>query len=301
MKRIILLLFVITFSGCEKEGMSDDGGYSVCKSGNIVAISTNNGCNLYDATNPSSPALLAGIDAGYSDGIAIKENILFISSDGSLSAYDISTPRSPVKKGSVTSNIGVIFLKDTLLFLKSYTALEIINIKDPENMKKAGEYNFGTSNGGNGIYVTGSTIYLANGVLQQYSFSSDLKISLVKTFSYPVFLFSSDGKYLYTTTYNDGVKIFNIEDNKNVHQESFLSFGKTWGISYSEGFLYVVSPFGGLTKVDISNMSSPVVVTKTTDKYQAHGILYDNGYLFVAGTVRGFFVLDADDLSVVFD
>ncbi len=292
---------MVTFSGCEKEGMADDGGYNVCKSGNIVAMSTNNECILFDATNPASPVSLARIDAGYSDGVAIKDNTLFISSDGSLNAYDISAPQFPVKTGSLTSDIGVICLWDTLLFLKSYSALEIINIRDPENMKKAGKYSFGTSNYGNGIYVTGRTIYVATGVLQQFSYSSDFKISLVKTFSLSVFSISSDGKYLYTTTYDDGARIFNIEDDKNVYQESFVSFGKTWGITHSEGFLYVVSPWDGVTRVDISNISSPVVVNKTKDKYHAHGIVYDNGYLYVAGTVRGFFVLDADDLSVVFD
>jgi hypothetical protein len=301
MKRIILLLFLVIFSRCKKEGMSDDGGYNICKSGNIVAISTNNGCNLYDVTDPSSPVLLARINAGYSESVAIENNTLFISSDGLISAYDISVPRSPVKKGSITSGIGVIYLKDTLLFLKTYPAIEIINIKDPENMKKEGNYNFDTGNYGNGIYITDSIIYVAAGVLQQFFFSSDLKISLIKTISLSAFSISSDGKYLYATTYNDGARIFNIEDFKNVHQDGFISLGKAWGISHSEGFLYVVSPWEGVKKVDISNISHPVMLKKTNDRYQAHGIVYDNGYLFVAGTVRGFFILNADDLSVVFD
>jgi hypothetical protein len=297
----VLLLIQVAFSGCEKEGMADDGGYNICKSGNIVALTTNNGCTLYDATNSASPVTLATIDVGYSDGIAIKDNTLFISSDGSLYAYDISTPQSPVKAGSLTSDLGSICLLDTLLFMRSTSALSIINVKDPAKMKKVESYSFGTVNYGNGIYTTGRTIYVATGTLQQFAYSTDLKISLVKSFSLSVFSISSNGKYLFTTTYDDGARIFNIEDNKNVYQESFLSFGKTWGITHSEGFLYVVSPFGGVTKVDISNVSSPVVVNKTKDIYQAHGIVYDNGFLYVAGTVRGFFVLNADDLSVVFD
>jgi hypothetical protein len=195
----------------------------------------------------------------------------------------------------------VIGLKDTLLFLKTYSAMEIINIKDTENMKKAGNYNFGTGNYGNGIYITDSIFYVATGVLQQFSFSSDLKISLVKTISFSAFSISSDGKYLYATTYNDGARIFNIEDFTNVHQEGFISLGKTWGITHSEGFLYVVSPWEGVKKIDISNISHPVMLKKTNDRYQAHGIVYDNGYLYVAGTTRGFFVLNADDLSIVFD
>jgi hypothetical protein len=281
--------------------MSDDGGYNICKSGNIVAISTNYGCILYDVTDPASPVLQTRINEGYSESVAIENNTLFISSDGLLNAYDISVPQSPVKKGSITSGIGVIGLKDTLLFLKTYSAMEIINIKDPENMKKAGNYNFGTGNYGNGIYIIDSIFYVATGVLQQFSFSSDLNISLVKTISYSAFSISSDSKHLYATTYNDGARIFNIEDFRNVQQEGFISLGKTWGITHSEGFLYVVSPWEGVKKVDISDVSNPVLVIKTKDIYQAHGIVYDNGYLYVAGTVRGFFILDADDLSVVFD
>lgn len=298
---LILLLLLAAFSGCEKEGMADDGGYNICKSGNIVALTTNDGCILFDAANPASPSALARIDVGYSDGVAIKDNTLFISSDGSLHAYDISTPQSPVKAGSLTSDLGSICLLDTLLFMRSSSAVAIINVKDPAKMKKVGSYSFGTVNYGNGIYATGRTIYVATGNLQQFSYSTDLKISLVKSFSLSAFSISSNGKYLYTTTYDDGARIFNIEDNKNVYQESFLSFGKTWGIIHSEGFLYVVSPFGGVSKIDISNVKSPVVVSKTKDKYQAHGIVYDNGYLYVAGTTRGFFVLNAEDLSVVFD
>jgi hypothetical protein len=281
--------------------MADDGGFKICKSGNIVAISTNDGCNLYDVTDPSSPALLAKINEGYSEGVAIEDNTLFISSDGSLSAYDISIPRSPVKKGSITAGVGVISVKDTLLFLKTYPALEIINISDPENMKIAGTYNFSTGNYGNGIYITDSIIYVSTGNLQQYSFSSDLKISLIKTFSYSAYSISCNGKYIYATTYDDGARIFNIEDFRNVRQVGSISLGKTWGISHSEGFMYVVSPWEGVKKIDISNISDPVMLQKTNDKYQAHGIVYDNGYLYVAGTIRGFFVLDADDLSVVFD
>jgi hypothetical protein len=298
---LILLLLPVAFSGCEKEGMADDGGYNICKSENIVAISTNNGCILFDATNPESPVTLANVNVGYSDGVAIKDNTLFISSDGSLHAYDISTPQSPVKTGSLISDLGSICLYDTLLFLRNTSGVEIINIKDPAKMKKEGSYSYGTINNGNGIYTTGNTIYVATGVLQQFSYSSDFKISPVKSFSLSAFSISSDGKYLYTTTYDDGARIFNIEDDKNVYQESFVSLGKSWGITHSERFIYVVSPFGGVTKVDISNISNPVVVSKTKDVYQAHGIVYDNGYLYVAGTIRGFFVLDADDLSVVFD
>jgi hypothetical protein len=233
--------------------------------------------------------------------VAIKDNTLFISSDGSLNAYDISTPQSPVKTGSLTSELGSICVYDTLLFLRKSSAVEIINIKDPAKMERLGTYSYGTINSGNGIYTTGNKIYVATGVLQQFSYSSDFKISLVKSFSLSAFSISSDGRYLYTTTYSDGARIFNIEDDKNVYQESFISLGKSWGITHSEGFIYVVSPFGGVTKVDISNVSSPVVVSKTKDKYQAHGIVYDSGYLYVAGTTRGFFILDADDLSVVFD
>jgi hypothetical protein len=297
----VLLLLQVTFFGCGEEGMADDGGYNICKSGNIVALTTNNGCLLYDATNPASPVKIATIDVGYSDGIAIKDNTLFISSDGSLHAYDISTPQFPIRKGSLTSDLGSICLWDTLLFMRSSTELAIINVKDPAKMKKAGSYSFGTINYGNGIYATGSSIYVATGNLQQFSFSTDLKISLVKSFSLSAHSISSDGKYLYVTTFEDGARIFNIEDDKNVYQESFVSLGKSWGITHSEGFIYVVNPWGGVKKVDISNIKNPVLVKTTNDKYQAHGIVYDNGYLYVAGTIRGFFVMDADDLSVTFD
>jgi hypothetical protein len=297
----VLLMLQITFSGCEKEGMADDGGYNICKSGNIVALSTNNGCTLYDAANPASPVKLSTIDIGYSDGVAIKENTLFISSDGTLYAYDISTPHSPVKTGSLTTDLGSICLLDTLLFLRNSSELAIINVRDPAKMKKEGSYSFGAINYGNGIYATGSTIYVATGILQQFSFSSDLKISLVRKFSNSAFSLSSDGKYLYATNYEDGARIFNIEDDENVYQAGFVSLGKSWGITHSAGFIYVVNPWGGVKKIDISNVQSPVLVNETNKKYQAHGIVYDNGYLYVAGTTRGFFVMDADDLSVVFD
>jgi hypothetical protein len=168
-------------------------------------------------------------------------------------------------------------------------------------MKKEGSYSFGTVSYGNGIYATGRTIYVATGTLQQFSYSTDLKISLVKSFPLSAFSISSDGKYLFTTTYDNGARIFNIEDDKNVYQESHVSFGKSWGITHAEGFIYVVNPFGGVTMIDISNVKSPAVVNTSNDKYQAHGIIYDNGYLYVAGTIRGFFIMDADDLSVVFD
>jgi hypothetical protein len=297
----VLLLIPISFSGCEKEGMADDGGYNICKSGNIVAVSTNNGCNLLDVTNPASPAVLASINVGYSDGVAIKDNTLFISSDGFLYAYDISTPQSPLKEGSLTSDLGSICLLDTLLFLRNSSAVAIINVTDPAKMIKESSYSFGTVNYGNGIYATDGTIYAATGIVQQFSFSTDLKISLVKSFSLSAFSFSSDGKYLYATNYEDGARILNIEDSKNVYQESFISLGKSWGITHSDGFIYVVNPWGCVKKIDVSNVKKPVLVSTTKDKYQAHGIVYDNGYLYVAGTIRGFFVLDADDLSVIFD
>lgn len=301
MKKIILLLFLVTFSECRKEGMSDDGGYNICKSGNFVAISTNDGCNLYDVTNPASPVGLARINTGYSDGVAIQDNTLFISSDGSLHAYDISNPQYPVKRGSLTSDLGSICVQDTLLFLRSYSEVAIINVSDPVKMKKEGFYTFATGNYGNGIYATGHTIFAATGTLQQFSFNADFKISLEKSFSLSAHSISSDGKYLYVTTFDNGARIFNIEDDQHVYQESFINLGKSWGVTHSEGFIYIVNPWGGVKMVDISNIKNPVLVMTSNDKYQAHGIIYGDGYLFVAGTTRGFFVLDADDLSVVFD
>jgi hypothetical protein len=297
----VLLFFHVAFSGCEKEGMADDGGYNICKSGNFAAVSTNNGCNLYDVTNPSSPAVLATINVGYANGVAIKDITLYISTEGKLYAFDISTPQSPVQKGSLTSELGSICLLDTLLFLRGPSTMAIINVRDPANMKREGSYSFGTINYGNGIYAIRNSIYVATGNLQQFSFGTDLKISLVKSFSLSAHSISSDDKYLYVTTFEDGVRIFNIEDDKNVYQESFVSLGKSWGITHSEGFIYVVNPWGGVKKVNISNIENPVLVKTTNDKYQAHGIVYDNGYLYVAGTIRGFFILDAYDLSVVSD
>lgn len=297
----LILLTLFGFSSCEKEGMSTDGGYDIHKCGNFVAMSTNNGCILYDVAIPASAKILSRVNVGYSQGVFIKDNSLFISTDGFLYAYNLSTPSSPVKLGSIASSIATIFVKDTLAFLKNGSGVKIINIKDPANMTKVGEYRFVTIATGEGIYATDHMIYTADGNLKQLSYTNNGEISLIQSYSIPAFTISSDGSYLYIGTYKDGAVIASIADENNVYQVGSVTFSKTWGITHSAGFLYVASSFGALTKVDISDVYNPKVVDKTSDKYAAHGVFYDNGYLFVAGTEESMFILDAEDLSVVYN
>jgi hypothetical protein len=301
--KILTISFFVsfTFSGCKKEGMAADGGYGVFKSGNIAAMTTNNGCNLYDVTNPASASLVSSIDIGYSDGVFIRGNTLFVSTADVLYAYDISDPESPGQLGSIQASIANIFVSDTLMFLKNADEVEIINCKEPGNMSRIGEYKFGSVGNGSGIYAKEDIIYATNGELHQLKFTAAGVITHIRSIPGPAFSFSFDDNYLYVATYLSGAKIVSIADKNNVYTTGSVDFGKTWGITHSSGYMYVASSFSGLTKVDVSNVKSPMVVSKTKDQYAAHGVFYDNGYLYAAGTERGFFILNADDLSVVFD
>jgi hypothetical protein len=294
------VLFLFSSSGCEK-GMADDGGYEIFKFGNVVAMTTNNGCILFDVTTPESASVVSRIDIGYSNGVSIVGNTLFISSDGEMYSYDIKNPSSPVKSGSIVTSIASIFVRDTLAFLKTADGVEIISIKDPSHMLKLAEYKFSTIGYGCGIYATGDRIYATNGDLKQLSYNSYGDISLLKTIPGPAHSISSDGNFLYIATYSTGAKIVSIQNKNNVYNTGSIDFGKTWGVTHSEGFMYVASSYTCISKVDVANKNSPLLISQTGDKFACHGIYYDDGYLYVAGTERGFFILNAEDLSVVFD
>jgi hypothetical protein len=281
--------------------MADEGGYQVHKSGNLAVMSTNNGCKIWDVSEPSEARLLSRINSGFTEGVRILGNTLFVSSAAGFQAWSIVQPESPEMIGSLPLERATICIRDTLAFLKNDFGVDIVNCKDPRRMVRIGEYRFGETAYGYGIYASEKYIYTTTGVLRQLSYNRNGEIALVRTFSRDAWGLSSDGSFLYASTYTDGAGIFNIQNESNVIHVSDVQTGKTWGITHSPGFMYVSNIYGSLTKITIEDVQNPRVVGHSDDRYAAHGIFYDNGLIYAAGTKQGFFILNAEDLSVVFN
>jgi hypothetical protein len=298
---IIIILFAMSFNSCEEFEMEDEGGYEIHKSGNLAAITTNYGCKIWNVSVPEKAKLLSRISVGYSNGVRIKENTIFISSAGILYAYNISDPGSPELVGSVSCAIGTIFIKENWLFIKDVGAVTIIDATDPSNMTILGEHKFRRAGNGWGIYVKGEYIYTANDNLWQLKYDSIGQIFDPKPTTTYAWGMASDGNYIYLSTNDGGLKVVDISDPLNLQQVCSLNCGATWGISYSDGFVYVIDQHIGPRKIDISNVTSPKQTLKISDSFAGHDILFDNGYLYCAGTYNGFYILDAVDLSIVFN
>lgn len=298
---LFLLAAVVLVSSCEEFEIADENGYEICVSGNIVAMSTNNGCKLWDVSNPSDAELLSAIKVGYTAGVLIKGSVLYVSAASALYAFDISIPGSPEQIGSISCAMGSLYALDNRLFLKGSDNVVIINIENPQSMTILDEHRFASVGYGSGIFAEDGYIYATNGYLWQLKYDLNGQISDPVNITDNAWGLKSDGNYIYLTTYGWGIKIVDITDHEKAHTESGLDCGEAWDLTFSEGYLYVSDQHAGVKKIDITDINHPVQVLKSNDKFCAHGISFDSGFVFCAGGSHGFFILDTSDLSATFN
>ncbi len=125
----------------------------------------------YSLADPTNPQLVNSFTASGSNRIVVDGSYAYVAdTSGVLDIYDISATTSPQQKGSYTASavIGRVSIKNNRAYLVPYmdpnqsttSMLEIVNVTDPNNPVKLGE--FALPGLGNNVFVpdSGNLVYV---------------------------------------------------------------------------------------------------------------------------------------------
>ncbi len=224
----------------------------------------NNSMVYYLLSSGSGPiASPTGISGSMARFTIVNDRMYTVSTSSSLNIFNISSPNNPTfsNKINIRGSIETIFsLKDNL-FIGSPTGMLIYNISSPDNPVLAGQFSHGRScdpviADNNYAYVTlhsGSVCGGAINELDILQLNNLTNSQLIKTYNLtsPHGL-SKDGNLLFICDGDDGLKVFEASDIKNLRLIKHISNLQTYDVIANNNIALVVAK-NGLYQFDYSN------------------------------------------------
>jgi prepilin-type N-terminal cleavage/methylation domain-containing protein len=272
--------------------------------------------------NWASPLQVASIDvSGNQNGlkVQVKGNYAYMVRDGGTNflIIDVTSPASPSIVGSLTLNgtLNNIFVSGSYAYVASSDnseELQIINISTPSSPSVAGTFNNPGNSNALGVYVVGSTAYLALGGNDEFSIinvSTPSSPSLISTLNVTSdaneLVVSGNYAYLASDNNSEELQVIDISTPASPSQVASLNLSgnsnaDTIAISGSTLFIGQGST---LYTINVSTPTSPSVLgsisTSGTVSDIALNLGNGNTYVFIATTDNSleFQVIDVSVLS----
>mgnify|MGYP002641196654 CR=1 FL=1 len=181
--------------------------------------------------------------------------------------------------------------------------LEIIDISDPANLVELGR--IGTPSSARGIAVSGSYVYVANGVDGLRIIDVSIPSSPQEVSFLDVAIMVTDvavsGNYAYVTdaaglTVTGGLHIIDVSTPSSPQEVGLFVMGvdDALAVAVSDSYAYVTGEYNGLQIIDVSTPSSPQGVDSFDDTYScAYGVAVSGSYAYVAyGDSHGLRIFD---------
>ncbi len=281
--------------------------------GDKAYVSMNNGdsyvysINVFDISNPASPALLGSIDFPCCIfGVYAVGNYVYVSGpENKLIIVDVSDPANPVEKGSH----GIISL-ERLVVSGNYAYVTsdgnevwVVDISNADAPAYTGNYS--SPSVAKDVAVSGEMLYVAcaNKSLRVVDVSNPANPS--ETGSYntpgPALGVYTSGNYAYVSAMQEGLRIIDVSDPGNPFESgSVTGIGQTVRISGSGNYVYITAA-NVVTMIDVSDASQPQVVgnyeTESGSSGKIDDVLGIGKYIFVADSYEGFYILQNDLIS----
>ncbi|MCW4012945.1 MAG: hypothetical protein NWF07_08130 [Candidatus Bathyarchaeota archaeon] len=297
MKRALLPLIIIaslSFSivnalEIEQVGVYDFGvAYDVAVEDDIAYLSGNDGVDIFNITDKTSPVKLTRITNTPNGalGLYITENILYISATSNgLKIADVSDPAHPEVVGTVSEVDGIeVYVCQEYAYVASGTSFSIIDVTDPSNPER-----LSTVHGNERVYkihAVDDTLYIGevNQGLLVYDITDPTDPEYIRTVSGTTGIFDMDsqGDTLYLGCHGNGVKILDITDRQNPQIiGSHNNGGEAYGICIVDDLLMVADLQQGIEILDVSNPRSPTLEARWTTTHP-HEIAGDTEYVYLA-------------------
>ncbi|MFH1862654.1 MAG: T9SS type A sorting domain-containing protein [bacterium] len=279
---------------------------SACPYGDYLYVTAEDyGLQIVDCSDPNNLEL---VDIIYTGGetyeVVVVDNWLYVSIGiAGLAVYDITNPEAPEfmfiwnTTGGKARGLypfpsndylavadysnGVYILDLTYPWVPTWNAT--VSIPTFVATTVTGAENYGAC----AYWQEGIQTFNTNGSVLDY-----LDIGLMCAGVYSV------GDYLYVIKGDSGLGIVNCESPNNLYLETNLPVtGQSWNCKVMGNIAYVANMLDGLTVVDISDRSNPVVVDNHPTGFWAKDVLItpDQEYLYVADFATGIHIFDLDD------
>ncbi len=266
-----------TLKGSYTSGANDGVWRDVVVQGKYAYISSgNNGMEILDISNPSSPVLVGSISSvSFGTGVAVAGSYAYFA-DGSthLRVVDISNPSVPTVVGAYAPccgfSVGTPYVSGKYVYLATGNAgFEILDISKPTTPTLLSSTNAGGNSGVNAVYVNGHYAYVTRSSTHTMTVY-DVTIPTAPTV---VGTYTNAGLDAYMKIYVSGRYAFVTNGTGGGNQAT------------SNQFLYII---------DVSNPASPSLVTTVAGNF--YGLQIDSNRLYLADYVNG---LDIYDISTI--
>ncbi|MFX1246908.1 MAG: LVIVD repeat-containing protein [Promethearchaeota archaeon] len=325
----ILAMFHIQFVTAEKRnvnikriGKFDDGGRYLgiqLKEPFVYAVDGEQGLEIINITDRENSSLVGKFNphAGIPQDVFINGSYAFLANsfDG-IRIINITDPTNPTiishymeveiqyfpfYEERIKSDSLNIFVKGSIAYIADGEfGVRIINITDPFNPKKVGEY-IDDKNGTRSVIVNGSYAYVADGedgveILNVSSFSNITRIGHYYDGGKAMGLYFTD-PYLYVADYDNGLEILDVSDPTNpfeigqIHDESGLAIN----VFVSGDLAFIADNTDGLEVFDISDPTTPVEIGQFYEETGIIGlakdVVVDDSFIYVAFGIQGLEIL----------
>lgn len=272
-------------------------GYKIRLENNRAYVSSNEGVEIIDVSNPTAPAKIGRFEGG-SFGYDVCDNILFTTNSNGLIVVNVTNAAAPVILG--TSNTGQwtynTRINNTFAFSIVAGDMDIYNVSDLNNPIRVGQYI--DTGRGNDVIINGQTAYYADPdegleVINVTDVTNPVKIRTVSN-TLGAWDLSITNDVLFLGCHGLGFKALDISNPINpVILRQFNDGGEVYGVCGNETFVFLGDLQEGVEVLNYSSSSSLVEIAS----YEAtpHDIEYKGNYVFLADQDNGFILLELSD------
>lgn len=281
---------------------------------NIAYIANGySGLFIVDVSNNSSPEFISSLPLPYANDVEIRDNVVFIT-DGNegLVVVDISDLESP-KRINTLSTDGVAnhlqIIDNTAFVSDRINGLIIVDISDPTSPTIIKKFSPLNTEHSFEVQIVGTTAYLADGYngLVTVDISDLANPRLINNLNADVVGYTQgvyveeNIAYIASHTGFGAVDITNPDISSNNLNFLLRTAGQVTDVDVVDNIAYVADLIDGLVIMDVSDPTSPVVLSTCNDENNSCnvGAILDiqivEGKAFLAKRGEGLVIVNVDD------
>ena len=275
--------------------------YGVCVSGNYMyAVGYNAGFQAFDITDIMNPELIKTLlDNEWTKEVAVDGNYVYVAMDGYLRIFDVTDPENAyeVKTVAQSGTPQSLFVQNGYAYTSNNPwGYYIVDVDPPssafvEKRITPAYYAMEFFPDGNGL-AYGSDNYDGITVLDIDPVASASIVSSVKRLVQPALTYVLDD-YAYVVDGMDGLKIVDISTPESAFVAKSINLGYIHNVCAANGYVYV----GDTDTMQIWDVD-PLESAHFVNTIELPGSYWDmdvaNGYVFIAHTSSGVYILDVD-------
>jgi len=251
----------------------------------VYATAEYAGLWIIRAADRAHPEIVGSITTNRpTNGVTVSGNLVYtVGADFQI--VDVSDPESPRLRGSLDDAGRDIAVAGNFAYIVGGNYLNIINVADPDNPVRVGQYSLPSGAMASGVAVNGNYAYVATGNkgLRIIDISSPNNPVQAGALSLSNWLYdvAVAGRYAYLAN-TDALRIVDVSQpsNPTLIGACSLPWGSASAVALNGGYAYVGDQDGGLRIVRISSPSSPVETGHYDTVGYVIGVGWKDNYLY---------------------